>query len=78
MGNQTDTTESHISPADFLDLLAKGAAGNLATEDLVYMLDGLGIESGVDLGALAEAGRFICAALGRPPASRVAMALERR
>ena len=54
---------------------AKGASGNLATEDLVYMLDGLGVESGVDLDVLADAGRFICAVLGRPPGSRVATAL---
>jgi len=54
---------------------AKGASGNLATEDLVYMLDGLGVDTGVDLEALAEAGQFICAALGRPPSSRVARAL---
>ncbi len=54
---------------------AKGASGNLATEDLVYMLDGLGVESGVDLGRLATAGRAITTALGRAPASRVAQAL---
>lgn len=54
---------------------AKGASGNLATEDLVYMLDGLGIETGVDLAALAAAGRAITAALGRTPASKVAQAL---
>ncbi len=55
---------------------APGAAGNVASEDVVYMLEGLGIDTGVDLGALAEAGRFICAALGRPPASKVSLALE--
>jgi isopropylmalate/homocitrate/citramalate synthase len=54
---------------------AKGASGNVATEDVVYMLDGLGIETGVDLGRVYEAGRFICDALGREPASRVAKAL---
>lgn len=54
---------------------AKGASGNLATEDLVYMLNGLGIETGVDLDRLAAAGRAITAALGRTPASRVAQAL---
>lgn len=57
---------------------AKGASGNLATEDLVYMLDGLGIETGVDLGRLAAAGRAITAALGRTPASKVAQALAAR
>lgn len=54
---------------------AKGASGNLATEDLVYMLDGLGIETGIDLDLLAAAGRDIIAALGRIPASKVAQAL---
>jgi isopropylmalate/homocitrate/citramalate synthase len=54
---------------------AKGASGNVATEDVVYLLDGLGIETGVDLAKLYEAGRFICDALGREPASKVAMAL---
>ncbi|MFG1373652.1 hydroxymethylglutaryl-CoA lyase [Xanthobacter oligotrophicus] len=54
---------------------AKGASGNLATEDLVYMLDGLGVDTGVDLDALARAGRAITSALGRTPASKVAQAL---
>jgi len=47
---------------------AKGATGNVATEDVVYMLHGLGIETGIDLAKLREAGRFIAAHLGRPPA----------
>jgi hydroxymethylglutaryl-CoA lyase len=54
---------------------AKGATGNVATEDVIYMLDGLGIETGVDLEKLFRAGEFICKALGREPASRVARAL---
>ncbi len=54
---------------------AKGASGNVATEDVLYMLDGLGIETGVDLDRLAAAGRFISDHLGRPPASKVAQAL---
>jgi hydroxymethylglutaryl-CoA lyase len=54
---------------------AKGATGNVATEDLLYMLDGLGIATGVDMVRLAEAGRFISAALDREPDSRVARAL---
>jgi hydroxymethylglutaryl-CoA lyase len=54
---------------------AKGASGNVATEDVIYMLDGLGIETGVDLGKVFEAGRFICDALGREPTSKVAKAL---
>jgi len=57
---------------------AKGASGNLATEDLVFMLDGLGIETGVDLDKLAAAGRAITSALGRTPASKVAQALAAR
>jgi hydroxymethylglutaryl-CoA lyase len=54
---------------------AKGATGNVATEDVIYMLDGLGIETGVDLVKLFRAGQFICRKLGREPASRVAKAL---
>lgn len=57
---------------------APGAAGNVATEDVVYMLNGLKIRTGVDLGAVAEAGRFICEALGRRPASKTAQALSAR
>jgi isopropylmalate/homocitrate/citramalate synthase len=54
---------------------AKGASGNVATEDVVYLLDGLGVETGVDLARVYDAGRFICDALGREPASKVAKAL---
>ncbi len=54
---------------------AKGATGNVATEDVVYMLDGLGIQTGVDLTKLFRAGEFICRELGREPASKVARAL---
>ena len=54
---------------------AKGASGNVASEDVLYMLQGLGIETGVDLGALCAAGQMICAHLGRPPASKAARAL---
>ena len=50
---------------------APGAAGNVATEELVYLLQGLGIESGVDLDKLVGAGRLICNAIGREPSSRV-------
>lgn len=53
---------------------APGAAGNLATEDLVYLLDGLGIRHGVRLEGVLEAARFIAAALGRPLASKVGQA----
>ena len=54
---------------------AKGASGNVATEDVVYLLHGLGIETGIDLDKLAAAGRYICGELGRAPASKVAQAL---
>jgi hydroxymethylglutaryl-CoA lyase len=53
---------------------AKGASGNVATEDVVYLLNGLGIETGIDLDALILAGQQICAVLGRPTGSRVAKA----
>ncbi len=56
---------------------AKGATGNVATEDLVYLLDGLGLDSGIDLDALCETARWISAALGREPASHVARARPR-
>jgi len=54
---------------------AKGATGNVATEDVVYMLQGLGIDSGIDLDALIDAGVFISEALGRKPNSLVARAV---
>jgi len=50
---------------------AQGASGNVATEDVVYMLHGMGMTTGVDLLALVEAGHFICDALGRSPASKL-------
>ena len=54
---------------------ARGASGNLATEDVVYMLHGLGIETGVDLDALADTGRWLAGLLGRETGSKVARAL---
>jgi len=54
---------------------AKGASGNVASEDVLYLLSGLGIRTGVDMGRLAAAGQFISQALGREPASKVARAL---
>ena len=54
---------------------AKGASGNVASEDVLYMLAGLGIDTGVDLAKLAAAGQFISQALGREPVSKVARAL---
>ncbi|MEB0040579.1 MULTISPECIES: hydroxymethylglutaryl-CoA lyase [unclassified Pseudomonas] len=53
---------------------AKGASGNVATEDVLYMLNGLDIETGVDLDLLIGAGQRICDVLGRPSGSRVAKA----
>lgn len=53
---------------------AKGAAGNVATEDLLFMLDGMGVRTGTDPDAVARAGEAICAALGRRTGSRVARA----
>jgi hydroxymethylglutaryl-CoA lyase len=55
---------------------AKGATGNVATEDVLYLLQGLSIETGVDMRRLRIAGRYISEFLGRAPASRVARALE--
>jgi hydroxymethylglutaryl-CoA lyase len=54
---------------------APGATGNVATEDVLYMLDGLGIETGVDMGKLLEAGEYICGFLKRPTVSRAGRAL---
>jgi isopropylmalate/homocitrate/citramalate synthase len=56
---------------------APGAAGNLATEDLLYMLQGMGIATGVDLQALAAASRYLAGVLGRAPRSRYLEALGR-
>ncbi|HMA32440.1 MAG TPA: hydroxymethylglutaryl-CoA lyase [Casimicrobiaceae bacterium] len=55
---------------------AKGATGNVASEDLLYLLDGLGITTGVDMAKLRRAGHFISRFLGRAPVSRVAVALD--
>lgn len=54
---------------------AKGASGNVATEDLVYMLQGLNIATGVDLHGLIDAGVFICRHLGKPSRSKVNIAM---
>ncbi|KAM0940967.1 putative hydroxymethylglutaryl-CoA lyase [Dioscorea sansibarensis] len=56
---------------------AKGASGNVATEDVVYMLNGLGIKTNVDLNKLMIAGDFICKHLGRQSGSKTAIALSR-
>jgi hydroxymethylglutaryl-CoA lyase len=57
---------------------AKGATGNVATEDVLYMLDGLGIATGVDLAGVVSAAAFIGEVIGRPPVSRVARAFQAR
>lgn len=57
---------------------APGASGNVATEDVLYMLNGLGIETGVDLDGLIDAAWFISDVLGRPPRSKLAMAKAKR
>ena len=54
---------------------AKGATGNVATEDVLFMLRGLGIDTGIDLDQLVDAGAFISGVLGRPPVSRAGKAL---
>jgi isopropylmalate/homocitrate/citramalate synthase len=55
---------------------ARGATGNVASEDVVYLLQGLGVETGIDMTKLRRAGQFISDFLARPPASRVARALN--
>jgi len=55
---------------------AKGATGNVATEDVLYLLNGLGIETGIDMDKLIAAGQRICEVLGKPNGSRVARARQ--
>ncbi len=57
---------------------AAGASGNVATEDVLYMLNDLGIETGVDLARVAEIGRWICGVLGRESTSKAGKALQAR
>ena len=57
---------------------AAGASGNVATEDVVYMLNGLGIETGIDLSRLVDVGQWICGVLGREPATKAGRALAAR
>ncbi len=54
---------------------AKGATGNVATEDVLFMLDGLDIETGIDIDRLVDASRYISDVLGRQPQSRAANAI---
>ncbi len=56
---------------------ARSATGNLATDDLIWMLEGLGIRTGIDLDALTDTSIWLTSALGKNPASRVATALTR-
>jgi hydroxymethylglutaryl-CoA lyase len=72
MGIHTfDTSVSGLGGCPY----AKGATGNVATEDVVYLLHGLGIRTGIDLDKLVDAGAFISQAIGKPNGSRVARAL---
>jgi hydroxymethylglutaryl-CoA lyase len=72
---QFDTSVGGLGGCPF----AKGATGNVATEDVVYMLHGMGIETGIDLDLLIDAGVYINEALGgREPNSRVSKALRTR
>lgn len=57
---------------------AKGASGNVATEDVLYMLNGMGIETGIDLDKILAASRFISDVINKPPASKVALAMMGR
>ncbi len=54
---------------------AKGASGNVATEDVVYMLNGLGIDTGIDLAKLVATGQWICGVIGKEPQSKAGKAL---
>ena len=54
---------------------AKGASGNVASEDVLYMMNGLGVETGIDLGSMVETADFISKALGRPSSAKVTRAL---
>ena len=68
---QYDTSSAGLGGCPY----AKGATGNVATEDVVYMLQGMGIETGIDLDKLLDAGKFISDYLERMPNSRASMAL---
>lgn len=57
---------------------AKGASGNVATEDVVFMLNGMGVDTGIDLEKLVDAGEFICSVLGRPSRSKAGLAIASR
>lgn len=69
---QYDTSSAGLGGCPY----AKGATGNVATEDVVYMLHGMGIETGIDLDLLIDAGVYISEALGREPNSRASKAIR--
>jgi len=69
---QFDTSSAGLGGCPY----AKGATGNVATEDVVYMLHGMGIETGIDLDKLIDAGVYISQALGREPSSLVSKAIR--
>jgi hydroxymethylglutaryl-CoA lyase len=69
---QFDTSSAGLGGCPY----AKGATGNVATEDVVYMLHGMGIETGIDLDRLIDAGVYISEALGREPFSRASKAIR--
>ena len=69
---QFDTSSAGLGGCPY----AKGATGNVATEDVVYMLHGMGIETGIDLDRLIDAGVYISEALGREPNSRASKAIR--
>lgn len=69
---QFDTSSAGLGGCPY----AKGATGNVATEDVVYMLQGMGIETGIDLDKLIDAGVYISQALGREPSSLVSKAIR--
>lgn len=68
---QYDTSSAGLGGCPY----AKGATGNVATEDVVYMLNGMGIDTGIDLDKLIDAGAYISDFLGRKPNSRAATAI---
>jgi hydroxymethylglutaryl-CoA lyase len=69
---QFDTSSAGLGGCPY----AKGATGNVATEDVVYMLHGMGIETGIDLDKLIDAGVYISEAIGKEPNSRVSKAIR--
>lgn len=72
------TIDSSVAGLGGCPFAGPGASGNVATEDVVYMLDGLGIHSGVCFAKAVEAGQFIVDAIGRTNASRASVAYQRR